>query len=101
MIEIKYRLIDGKLKFQVKGHSESAPKGKDLVCAAVSAITIGGLNALVGDYEVIMQNGLIDVAGKTPLIEDDKKTMQVIIRQLETVAEKYPAFVRLDIERME
>ena len=30
----------------VKGHSNFAPKGSDIVCAGVSAIVVGGINAI-------------------------------------------------------
>ncbi|MFC0522465.1 ribosomal-processing cysteine protease Prp [Pontibacillus salicampi] len=33
--------------FEVSGHAESGPYGHDLVCAAVSAVTFGTVNALM------------------------------------------------------
>ena len=33
-------------EIKVSGHSDYAPKGKDIVCAGVSAVTIGTLNAV-------------------------------------------------------
>ncbi|TDQ37969.1 ribosomal-processing cysteine protease Prp [Aureibacillus halotolerans] len=32
---------------EISGHAESAPYGQDLVCAAVSAVAIGGINAVI------------------------------------------------------
>lgn len=34
------------LSFELKGHADSGPYGYDLVCAAVSAVTFGALNAI-------------------------------------------------------
>ncbi|WP_102026892.1 ribosomal-processing cysteine protease Prp [Salirhabdus sp. Marseille-P4669] len=33
--------------FEVSGHAESGPYGHDLVCAAVSAVTFGTVNAIM------------------------------------------------------
>ena len=33
-------------EIEVKGHADSGPKGQDLVCAGVSSICVGILNAL-------------------------------------------------------
>jgi uncharacterized protein YsxB (DUF464 family) len=33
------------VSLEAKGHANSAPKGEDLVCAAVSGIVLGGLNS--------------------------------------------------------
>ena len=47
MIKITASRNDGKIvNLTVKGHANSAPKGEDLVCAAVSSILVGGCNAL-------------------------------------------------------
>ncbi|QHS22898.1 ribosomal-processing cysteine protease Prp [Virgibacillus sp. MSP4-1] len=33
--------------FELKGHAESGPYGHDLVCAAVSAVSFGAVNAVI------------------------------------------------------
>ncbi|MBO8155939.1 MAG: ribosomal-processing cysteine protease Prp [Bacillaceae bacterium] len=33
--------------FELKGHADSGPKGYDLVCAAVSAVSFGAINAVI------------------------------------------------------
>ncbi|KGX89008.1 ribosomal-processing cysteine protease Prp [Pontibacillus litoralis] len=35
------------IDFEVSGHAESGPYGHDLVCAAVSAVTFGAVNAVM------------------------------------------------------
>ena len=48
MIRVKVKRNSGQLKsFQLKGHAESGPVGHDLVCAAVSGITFGAVNAVL------------------------------------------------------
>lgn len=34
--------------FEISGHAESGPYGHDLVCAAVSAVSVGTVNAVTG-----------------------------------------------------
>ncbi|WP_027963554.1 ribosomal-processing cysteine protease Prp [Halalkalibacillus halophilus] len=43
--------------FQLSGHADSGPQGHDLVCAAVSAVSFGAVNAI------------ISIVGCTPDIE--------------------------------
>ena len=60
MINVKVNYLNDQIdELIVKGHSNFAPKGSDIVCAGVSAIVIGGLNAICSlvesnniDYEV-------------------------------------------------
>ncbi|MFK4566433.1 ribosomal-processing cysteine protease Prp [Enterococcus sp. UD-01] len=47
------------LSFEVSGHAEAGPYGSDLVCAAVSALTIStvnGINALAGFEPIVETN---------------------------------------------
>ena len=47
MINVKITYKSNKVdELEIKGHANSAEYGKDLVCAGVSAISVGGLNAL-------------------------------------------------------
>ena len=45
-LKIKY-INDVISELEVKGHSNFAPKGSDIVCAGVSAIVVGGINAII------------------------------------------------------
>ena len=38
MIDIKFSEDSGKIKFTAKGHADTAPAGKDLVCAAATTL---------------------------------------------------------------
>jgi uncharacterized protein YsxB (DUF464 family) len=47
MISIVLKETDGHfVSLEAKGHANTAPYGADLVCAAVSAVLLGGFNAL-------------------------------------------------------
>ncbi|GAA0294907.1 hypothetical protein GGQ92_000707 [Gracilibacillus halotolerans] len=61
MIRVKIKRDNGQIKsFQLKGHAESGPVGHDLVCAAVSGITFGAVNAVLELCNVPLE---IDQAG--------------------------------------
>ena len=50
------------ISIEVKGHANSAEYGKDLVCAAVTTVMTGGMNALQDkDYDFKLEEGHIYV----------------------------------------
>ena len=79
--------IDG---LEIKGHANSAEYGKDLVCAAVSAIGVGGLNALASlkdkNIELKMSDGHILIRN-TSSNDEAQIVLNTIIIQLNTVKE--------------
>jgi uncharacterized protein YsxB (DUF464 family) len=99
---IKVCIVSKKGEFaslEVKGHAESAPYGKDLVCAAISAITVGGLNALSDDqkkYKVSIDQGHVYLEALEPLSSHDQIVITTIITQIESVAESSKDYVTLE-----
>ena len=81
-IEVK-RHKDTILAMQIKNHAGYDEKGKDLVCAGVSCIAIGALNA-------IDQNG--DV--KLPEDHDTQVMLEMLRIQLITMQEAYPSYIQ-------
>jgi len=49
--------------FLIKGHADSGPYGQDLVCAAVSAVTIGTINNLEKLTQAVPQIVMDEVNG--------------------------------------
>ncbi|MBP3348654.1 MAG: ribosomal-processing cysteine protease Prp [Clostridia bacterium] len=89
--------------FEVKGHSGSAPRGRDIVCAAVSSIT---QTALIGLDEVagikgtyVIKDADIECNLPKDLTDEEQHTAHTIIMTmwlgLESIAEQYQEFVRL------
>ena len=89
--------------FTVKGHSGSAPKGKDIVCAAVSAIV---QTALIGIDEVAdihdaysISDGFIKCVLPENADAEGFSKAQTIIRVmhlgLQSIAQQYHDFVRI------
>ena len=82
---------------EVKGHSNSAPYGKDLVCAAVSAILTGGFNALKDkEYDFKLDEGHAYVKALDIPSDYDAVVLKTIETQLKTIEEAEPKFVRIE-----
>ncbi len=81
----------------VEGHAQYAKKGEDLVCAGVSAVSIGGLNALENPdvFDIEVTDALISVKAKTTITQHDEIVLRTILEQLETIEESYPENVKV------
>ncbi len=103
MIHIQVRKKkDEILSLQVSGHAGYAEKGEDIVCAGVSAILFGGLNALDElcakecDIRVEENRVTVNVRGTK-----GNEICQVLLIQLETVSEKYEKFVKITCQEVQ
>jgi len=87
------------VSLEIKGHANSAPKGEDLVCSAVSAIAVGGLNSLQdpkGTYDATVESGCVRLVALKRPSQRDQIALETIISQLESVAESQKAYVKLE-----
>jgi uncharacterized protein YsxB (DUF464 family) len=83
---------------EVKGHANSAEYGKDLVCAAVSAIITGGANALEEDiYDVKLEEGNAYIKAKQIPGNNDAVVLRTIQTQLLTIEEIEKKFIKIEI----
>ena len=86
-------------EMKVSGHAEYADKGKDLVCAGVSTIMIGSLNALdllANDTcDLVMDNNLVSIKIKKNTY-DSQLIIKTVILQLETLKEKYSDYICIE-----
>lgn len=82
----------------VSGHANYDKYGKDIVCAGVSAIVVGGINALeeyLANIEIINEKNLLGVK----IIKSNETIqtiMKTIIIQLETIQESYEKFIKIE-----
>ena len=82
---------------EVKGHAGSDAYGKDLVCAAISAIITGGMNALVdNEYDFLLESGHSYVKALDIPSDYDAVVLKTIETQLKTIEEAEPEFVRIE-----
>lgn len=105
MIRVKIRRKpDGRIhSFQVKGHAMYDDPGKDIVCAGVSAVTVGTVNAV----EVVLgielkarhKHGLLDVevsdSADNVLNEKVQMLLESMVVMLQTIKQSYSAYIDL------
>ena len=86
---------------EVTGHANSAPYGKDLICAAVSAVLTGGFNNLVNvnNYEIKLDEGHAYFKSNAPLDAHDEAVIETIICGLNTIQESNPIFVEVKTDK--
>lgn len=83
------------------GHADSGPYGYDLVCAAVSALSIGTANSLaeLGEYHPIVEmnetsGGYLSMTVPETINESQQHTSQILLESLllslRSVADEYP-----------
>lgn len=100
MVKIKVRKLNDSIKsIEILGHAEFAQYGKDIVCAAISSISIGLLNAIdvltVETCEVEMTDNHIRIF----VLKNDNVTQTVLsvgIIQLKTIEERYPNNLKIE-----
>ena len=98
MIKITFLEKDDKVvKIEASGHALFAEKGKDIVCSAVSAILVGGCNALTNhqNYQIIIENGKLVIDTKDNLNANDEIVMRTILIQLMTIEESYKSYISI------
>lgn len=98
MIQITVTEQNGRIKgLEITGHSGSAERGRDLVCAAVSGIAFGLCNAM----DILAHEENISVANNRISIQVENSTeiaesvMRTGLIQLETVAEQNKRFIKI------
>ena len=100
MIKIQINKTNNKYSsITVSGHSNYDEHGKDIVCAGVSAIVTGGLNALIIadknsiSYEV--KDGYVNVDVLNIQNDNIQSIIDVIVIQLKTIEESYKKNVKI------
>jgi len=88
---------DNYVTLSSQGHALSADSGQDLVCAGVSSIIFGLLNALAESklkFEYLIEDSRIEIWG---LSAESKiqNYLECVVIQLKTIAEAHPANVEI------
>ena len=99
MIKVRYD-IDEDVNYtylDVKGHADFAEYGRDLICASVSSIVYGLMNALDEIEGVTMKElkDRIEIVNKSgsPKAND---FMELALIQLKTIEESYGEFIKVE-----
>lgn len=98
MIEVNYLENNSViLKLEISGHANFDKKGKDIVCSAVSAIGVGGINALtnIDKIEVVIKEGYILVNGSGLNNEYNQIVLKTMLTQLKTIEKSYSKYIKV------
>ena len=97
MIKIVIKKSNGEFLLEAKGHANSAEYGHDLVCAAVSAILTGGINAISdkSNLEIKLDEGYSLIKSLDKVNQKDEIILQTIEVQLKTIEESYDKFIQI------
>ena len=98
MISVNVTFIGKDVKsLTVSGHANYDEYGKDIVCAGVSAIVTGGINALephLKNIEIINESNKLGV-----VVIENNEVIQVILNtmliQLETIENSYKKYIKI------
>ncbi|MCT1903364.1 ribosomal-processing cysteine protease Prp [Oceanobacillus sojae] len=107
MIQITVFQSDNQVTaFELTGHAESGPYGYDLVCAGVSAVTFGAVNAIMKLCETDLNidqgadGGYLSVRLPKNISSEKLEKIQWLVQgmivSLETIEESYGEHVRLN-----
>lgn len=103
MVKAKfYKKNNSYLGVELKGHADYDVEGKDIVCAAISSVVIGGLNAIseINKFDVKIEKGYVLARSKETLNEHDRVVIETIKIQLETIKESNPKYLMIEEERI-
>ncbi|MCC2251132.1 ribosomal-processing cysteine protease Prp [Virgibacillus sp. AGTR] len=92
--------------FELSGHADSGPYGYDLVCAGVSAVSIGTINAVMALCEVDLiieqgqDGGYLHVTIPAPISEEKMEQIQLLfegmIISLTSIEQEYSDFIQIE-----
>ena len=100
MIKVNIEKNNTKINsLKVSGHSNYDEKGKDIVCAGVSAVIVGGINCLLNENKTVIEyeckEGYSYIFVKKIDNENIQRILDVITTQLYTIEESYPKFIKI------
>ena len=99
MIKALYEANDRKYaSLEVSGHAEFDESGKDLICASVSSIMFGFMNALDAlseDIEIKQLTNKISIVNhsNSDVVND---YFELVMMQLKTIEESYGDFIKVE-----
>lgn len=98
MIKIIITKTEKKIKkIEITGHAKASEYGKNLVCAAITGVATGGLNAIdqikPNSCQFIVKEGLIIITVKNNNSADLQVMLQTIYYQFLTIYQQYQKFI--------
>lgn len=115
MTKVTYNITGPVLCLSAEGHAGGAPRGQNIICAGVSAITMALLNILVNDeaedraevntkYRINEEKGLLQIRAKPAIAAKFdrvkvKAYFKMAIIGLQALAQEYPDEITVEEEK--
>ena len=99
MIKVLYEVRDGRyVSLSVSGHADYGEYGKDLICASVSSVMFGFLNALDAleeDVRIEQKKNKIIVTdhSSSEVVQD---YFELVMTQMKTIEVSYGDFIKVE-----
>ncbi len=103
MICVDVNYVFGKIaSLKIEGHG-GLDYGKDIICAGVSACSIGALNALnqAENYKFDIRAGFLELKRIQDSTLHDEIVLETLIVQLKTIEKKFPKNVKINVSGKE
>lgn len=88
-----YQSPEGFTGFRCEGHAGYAEEGYDIICAAVSALTVNAVNSIEeftpDGMDVTFDEGLVELHLEDELSDEGQLLMKSLIFGLRTIQETY------------
>ena len=98
MISVNVTFMGKEVKsLTVSGHANYDKYGKDIVCAGVSAVVTGGINALESEIDNIKVINEDNKLGVEIINSNDKIQiiLNTILEQLQTIENSYKKYIKI------
>lgn len=98
----------GYYKIIVKGHSYFAPKGKDIVCSAVSSVVLANVNGCIeilrAEHLLIQKDGYLEfevIDNNQEVTKGCSLLLQAVYLALKELEFQYPKHVKVEVKEDE
>jgi uncharacterized protein len=108
-VTIEKELSENIRSFEMKGHAEFAEHGKDLVCAAATAVSFGSVNAIASLTKVVpdvkqgQDGGFLKVLLPQNLDSKTNEQVQLIVQamivSLQTIEQDYGQYIKITFKK--
>ena len=99
MINVIYEVKDNRyVSLEVSGHAQYDESGKDLICASVSSIMFGLMNAIDSLHEDVEIKQLTNsiIINNHSSSDNIQDYLELTMMQLKTIEESYGNFIKVE-----
>lgn len=84
--------------YEIKGHASYAPEGQDIVCAAVSALSIAVTHKILANVQSLerITRGYMDIELFEPT-QETEISIAILYEGINSIAEEYPKNLRVEV----